>query len=79
MEYLSFEEVKRRQREQRARRQTTQETEALAPAPEPDEIDMTGLTAHHRGGGYYEVRNAGGNVVAESVSKAKAREMGAEV
>lgn len=55
------------------------EADALAPAPESGEIDMTDLTATHRGGGYYEIRNGSGETVAGSVSKSKAREMGAEV
>lgn len=70
MEYLSFEEVKRRQREQRARRQASQE-------PASTEIDT--LTATHRGAGRYRVTNAQGETVAESVSKAEAQEMGAEM
>ncbi|MFW6278536.1 MAG: hypothetical protein ACOC1T_03955 [Halorhodospira sp.] len=61
---LSFAEVKRLQREKARNRQRG---------------GSGGLQATHRGGGYYEVRNAKGTVVAESVSKDEAREMGAEV
>lgn len=60
---LSFEQVKRLQREKARNRQKG---------------GSGGLQAVHRGGGYYRV-TCGDEVVAESATKAEAREMGADV
>ena len=51
-------------------------SEASSDADVPDET--ANLYATHRGGGYYRV-TCGDEVVAESVTKAEAREMGADV
>lgn len=59
---LSFEQVKRLQRERARNRQKG---------------GNGGLQAVHRGGGYYRVMSADGAVVAESVTRAEAQEMGA--
>ena len=52
-----------------------------APITDVHNADKAGdpvLTATHRGGGYYRV-TCGDEVVAESATKAEAREMGADV
>jgi len=69
---VDFEEISR------AERRKTSERKQQPRGQEPGEIDMTGLTATHRGAGRYRVTNAQGETVAESVSKAEAQEMGAE-
>ena len=65
---LSFEEVKRRQRERRTKRK--QPEAAQAPVTQTPK-----RTASHKGGGYYDVHDSDGNVVAESVRKDEAQQL----
>ena len=68
---LSFEEVKRRQRERlRGPRPQKAEKPPAEAANAPD-----ALTAQHKGGGYYDVHDSDGNVVAESVRKDEAQQL----